>query len=148
METESEAAFTKTTSEKIIDKIKTGDSEYIFNGLCKYNNNELYLDFIFFKHFASVVTYDIVLSIVTNNINAILNTYNTFTVHANLKYLTMTDIDKHRSFISILSTHLKERYPNKLERCNIYNSPLIFSQLYNIVSLFIDRETQKKIKLV
>jgi hypothetical protein len=145
---EEEKIFNITTSDKIINKIKLGDSEYIFNGLCNYENNELYLDYIFFKHFASALTYDIILQLITNTINNILKKHNTFIVHANLKLLTILDIDKHKTFISTLSNHLKESYPNKLDKCNIYNSPLIFSQLYNIVSLFIDKETQKKIKLV
>lgn len=145
---EQEKIFTITTSDKIINKIKNGDSEFIFNGLCKYEHNELYLDYIFFKHFASTLTYDIILQVVTNSINNILKIHNTFIVHANLRFLTILDIDKHKTFIATLSNHLKETYPNKLDKCNIYNSPLIFSQLYNIVSLFIDKDTQKKIKLI
>ena len=135
------------TSEKIINKIKQGESEFILNGLCTNKNNEIYLDYIFFKHFASVSTYSIILNIIINKINNILKSHNTFTVHANLKNLSISDVDKHKTFIGGLSSILKEKYPNKLHKCIIYNSPLIFSQIYGIISLFIDKETQTKIVL-
>ena len=145
---EQENIFNIVTSDEIINKIKSGDTLFIINGLCKHRNYELYLDYIFFKHFASLLTYDIIIQVVTNNIDNILLKYNTFNVYANLKYLTIVDIDAHKSFISTLSKYLKDMYPNKLDTCNIYNSPVFFSQVYNIISLFIDKDTQKKIKLI
>jgi hypothetical protein len=71
-----------------------------------------------------------------------------FNVHANLKNLTLADIDKHKEFIQNISIILKQKYTNKLTKCYIYNAPFVFSQILNIVSLFIDKETQTKIQLV
>jgi hypothetical protein len=69
-------------------------------------------------------------------------------VHVNLKKLTLIDIDKHKEFIQDMSGHLKNKYPDKLIKCYIYNAPFVFSQIFNIVSLFIDKDTQKKIELI
>ena len=44
--------------------------------------------------------------------------------------------------------YLKDKYPEKLAKCYVYNAPFIFTQIFNIVSMFIDKETQKKIELV
>ena len=71
-----------------------------------------------------------------------------FNVHANIKNLTLADIDKHKEFIQNISIILKQKYTNKLTKCYIYNAPFVFSQILNIVSLFIDKETQTKIQLV
>jgi hypothetical protein len=65
-----------------------------------------------------------------------------------MKNLNIIDIDKHKSFIHNIAGFLKEKYPQKLSKCYIYNAPFVFAQIYNIISLFIDKDTQKKIELV
>ena len=135
-------------SEKIISKIKNGEWNDIFEGLCSIKDNVLILDYIFFKHFATKVTYSIIINYVTNNIDTILSNNEKFTVYVNLKKLTLGDIDKHKDFIHDLSLFLKDKYPDKLTKCYIYNAPFVFSQIFNIVSLFIDKDTQLKIELV
>jgi hypothetical protein len=94
------------------------------------------------------VTYSIIINYVTNNIDTILSNNEKFTVYVNLKKLTLVDIDKHKDFIHDLSLFLKNKYPNKLTKCYIYNAPFVFSQIFNIVSLFIDKDTQLKIELI
>jgi hypothetical protein len=59
--------------------------------------------------------------------------------------LTLVEIDKHKNFIQYLSTFLKDKYPQKMEKCYIFNAPFVFSQLFHIISMFIDKETQSKI---
>ena len=66
----------------------------------------------------------------------------------NLKKLTLIDIDKHKEFIQDMSVYLKDKYPDKLIKCYIHNAPFVFSQIFNIVSLFIDKDTQTKIELI
>ena len=50
--------------------------------------------------------------------------------------------------IQYISVYFQEKYPKKLSKCYVYNSPFVFNQLYNILCMFIDKETQKKIELV
>ena len=85
---------------------------------------------------------------ITNNIDNILLTNNEFVVHVSMKKITLSDIDKHKIFIQNISTFLKEKYPDKLLKCYVYNAPYVFKQIFNIISVFIDKETQKKIELV
>jgi len=143
-----EQMFESSTSEKIINEIKQGNSEFIFNGLCNSSKNEIYLDYNFFKYFASQQTYSIIMSIIKTKIDEVLENNKTFIVHANLKSLSVSDVDKHKSFIVSFSSFLKEKYPNKLDKCYLYNCPSIFSQIYTMISVFIDRDTQDKIKLM
>lgn len=136
-----------TSSEKIIEKIKKGEWKDILNGLCFVKENIVVLNYVYFKHFATRETYSLILNFITNNIDAILLKNNYFIVKVNMKNLTIVDIDKHKIFIQNISGYLKEKYPQRLTKCYIYNAPFVFSQFFNIVSIFIDKETQSKIVL-
>ena len=137
-----------SSSEKIIAKIKNGEWKDIMNGLCNIKYSLVILDNNYFKYFATKETYNIILSHVVNNIDTILSVNNGFTIHINMKGLTVSDIDKHYNFIQNISLLFKEKYPNKLTKCFIHNPPFVFSQIFNMISLFIDKETQSKIELV
>jgi len=141
--------FSETpSSEKIITKICGGEWNDIMNGVCNVKNNLVILDNNYFKYFASKETYDIILSHITNNIDHILSVYEGFIVHINMKNVTISDIDKHLKFIQTISIRLKDKYPKKLTKCYIHNAPFVFSQILNIISLFIDKETREKIEVV
>ena len=83
-----------------------------------------------------------------SSIEDILKTHNQFIVHIFMKSLTISEIDKHKTFIYKLSDTLKQKFPDKLDTCFVYRAPFIFSHIYNIISIFIDKKTQKKIKVV
>lgn len=136
------------SSEKIVDKIKKGEWDEILKGLCTIKGNKVILNYIYFRHIAKNETYSYIINYITNNIDQVLLNNNDFIVHVNMKNLNIIDIDKHKSFIQNISGFLKEKYPQKLGKCYVYNAPFVFSQIYNIVSLFIDKDTQKKIELV
>ena len=138
----------ENSSEKIVDKIKKGEWNDILKGLCSSKENSIILNYIYFKHIAKQETYTYILNYITNNIDKVLLTNNEFIVHVNMKNLTIIDIDKHKEYIKLISEFLKNKYPEKLGKCYVYNAPFIFTQIFNIVSMFIDKDTQKKIQLV
>lgn len=141
--------FLETSStENIINKIKNGEWQDIICGLCTTKDNVIILDNIYFKYFATKETYNIILSHIITNIDTILSIYDGFIVHINMKNLTITDVDKHLNFIKHISVLLKQRYSNKLIKCFVHNAPFVFSQILNIVSMFIDKETHAKIELI
>jgi Fe-S cluster biosynthesis and repair protein YggX len=129
----------------IIAKIKRGEWAEILDKLCSMKNDYIVIEYSYFKYIATKETYDIIISIICNNIENLLKQYSTFSVLLNLKMLTMVDIDKHKHFIQYVSNYLKEKYPDKMTKCYIYNPPFVFSQLFNIICMFIDKETQRKI---
>lgn len=137
-----------SSSEKIVEKIRNGEWKDILDNLCFIKENEIILNYIYFKHFATKETYNYILNYITNNIDIVLSKNREFTVHVNMKSLTIIDIDKHKSFIYTISGYLKDKYPQKLAKCYVYNAPYIFAQFFAIVSLFVDKDTQKKIELV
>ena len=137
-----------SSSEKIIEKVIKGEWNDIFKGLCTIKENCVILNYIYFKHIAKQETYNYILNYITNNIDKVLLSNNEFIVHVNMKNLTIVEIDKHKEYIKYISEFLKDKYPEKLAKCYVYNAPFIFTQIFNIVSMFIDKETQKKIELV
>jgi hypothetical protein len=134
--------------QQIITKIKKGEWSDIINGLCYVKDNTIILDNTYFKYFATKETYDIILSHITIKIDNILSIYDGFIVCINMKNLNVSDVDKHISFIQSISLIFKKKYSNKLIKCWVHNAPFVFSQILNIVSFFIDKETQQKIELV
>ena len=140
--------FETHTPEIIINKIKKGEWNDILNSLCRTDGNSIYLDYIYFKYFATKETYEILTNYIMFHINAILSAYDTFTVHVNMKTLTIVEIDKHIAFIQSISSTLKETYSNRMKKCYVYNATFIFSKVLSLLSLFIDQETQRKVELV
>ena len=45
-----------------------------------------------------------------------------------------------------MSNVLKDRFPDKLGVCIIYEGSFIFKQIHSLLALFIDKKTLKKIK--
>lgn len=140
--------FNEHNSDKVRQILNMNNYGEIINGIVKNNNNELLINYSYFKYIASQNTYDIIIQMVLNNIDNILQTRQKFIVHFNIKSLTVAEYDKHKSFISRVSDLLKNRYHDQLYKCYVYNPPFIFEQLYNLISVFIDKDTQKKIELV
>jgi len=136
------------SSEKIILKIKKGEWNDIYKGLCHVTNNSITMEYIFFKYFATKDTYSVIQRLLTNSIETILLNNDNFIFHVNMKYLTISEFDKHKDFIQYISKLLKDNYPNKLYKCYVYNAPFMFSQVLSIISLFVDKETMTKIEII
>lgn len=101
--------FNKTiyTTEFIVSKINGSDIKFILNGICYIKDDALVINYIWFKHFASIQTYDIIQQYLINNIDAILSKYTTFTVYLNMKSLSISQLDKHRNFLNLISSVFK-----------------------------------------
>jgi hypothetical protein len=141
-----ELSFETISSKNGKSSVKSVNFHEILIGLSHVNNDILMLDYSFFKYFASGETYNAITTHITNNIDCILHNNAYFSVYVNMKGLTIAEVDKHKSFIQNISLFLKQKYPNKLGKCCIYNTPFVFSQIYKFVSLFIDKDTQEKIE--
>lgn len=140
--------FKNTLSTNIIETIKTGNWNDILHGICNIKDNSVFLNYSYFKHFGTKETYPIVLDYILYQLDKLLLEHNHFVVHSNIKSLTVSEIDKHKKFIHHISSIMNEKYPDKLFRCYVYNAPFIFSQIMNMVSIFIDKETQRKFVLL
>ena len=132
--------------------IKNKTMNDLLLGFCNINeDNDIILNYSYLKIIKQLIqTLDnnFIINHVVEMIELVLTKNVYFTVHVSLKSLTISDIEKYYSFISNISETLKKKFPDKLEKCFIYNAPFIFSQIFNIISSFVDKQTIIKIQLV
>lgn len=140
--------FDINAKEYVLTKIKNKDYSNIFDNLCKVVDDVLYIDYTYFKYLANETTYDVMDNIILLSINTVLSKYPTFTVHVNMKLLSITDINKHINFIKYICQKLSVLYPDKLHKVYIYNAVFIFSKAFGLIKNFLDIKTQEKIYLV
>lgn len=110
----------------------------------------LLVDFRYFKIFAKPIIYDTIINHCISVFNQSLkeSQRSTFFIHLNLQGLSLFDIENHYSFICKFAEVMKAKYPTHLEGCNLYKAPFIVNQLLRIISLFINKDTQKRFKVV
>lgn len=136
-----------TFSESVNLKINENKLQELLYNFCHIKTkNEITINYKYFKIIKTFIDKNNILYYLIFIIDNILKNYNTFIVHVNIEKLTLLDIDKNRDFIESMSNVLKDRFPDKLDVCLIYEGSFIFKQIYNLLALFIDKNTLKKIK--
>jgi len=112
------------------------------------NENDVTLNFKSLKLINKQLTNDFLLEHLIKNIDLVLTKYDVFKFHINVKSISILDVDKNKDFIKTASIVLKEKYPCRLDTCYIYEAPSMFSNIFKLIFAFVDKETQKKIKIV
>ncbi len=108
--------------------------------------NEISINYEYFKHVNVFIEKSQIFNYLIYIIQTVLKSFETFTVHANIKKLTLLEIDKNKEFIFEISNVLKTKFNDKLDICFIYDGSFIFKQIYNLLSTFIDKSTLNKIR--
>jgi len=135
----------KTTKANII---KTCFNDVLSKLCFSIDTDNILLDYRYFKFIASAENYELIIFYIISVIKNVLKTHETFVFHVNLDTLTLLHVEKYFGFIKKISEVLKVTFPDKLSTCYIYNAPFIFSKIISILSAFVDKKTQQKIKLV
>lgn len=150
MELNIDSLFNNTPNlkQQIISKMREGDFNYILNNLCYIKDDYIVIDSNFFKHFATPDTYAIITQFVMNRFDEYLSQHPLVVVHLNISSINVSLLDKHKSFLANVSQIFSLRYPDILKVCYVYNATFICSQLFNIISLFVDKITMQKIHIV
>jgi len=125
------------------------DKQVILEKICRINENNIFIEYPAFKYFANENTYDEITEFLRDNFNKVLKNHINFNIHLSLKSLTIKEVEKHYNYIGKICGIFNNDFPDSnLDTCYIYNAPFIFSQVLSILSIFIDKVTCKKIKLV
>ena len=121
----------------------------ILNMLCYINlDNNIVLNYQYFKFIGNSKTYTVLIQHIVNVFEKCLSSQPTLKIHLYIKTVTLADINKHLTFIKLFTETLKMKFPDKLEKCFIYDPSFIFSQIYGIISKFIDKPTLQKIEVI
>jgi hypothetical protein len=123
-------------------------NEQITNNICYIHENNVIIQYAFFKQFGNKNNYDIITQHIVNSINSILINYDSINVHFSLHKMDLLDLEKHYDFLLCICKLMQSAYPDKLNKFNIYQPPFIYSKIYSIISTFIDKTTRSRIKLV
>lgn len=124
------------------------DFNEILNKICFMDHDKVFIDYKIMKPILNSNTYDIIFDHLINVTKEILSQNPLINMHVCLKGLTVTDIDKHKNFVLRIIKTFSEQFPNKLNICNLYKTPSIFSQIFALISMFIDKVTINKIRVV
>jgi len=134
-------------SQSINMKINENKLQELLHNFCSVKtNNEIVINYKYFKIINTFIDKNNILNYLIFIVDNVLKNYDTFIVHVNIEKLTLLEIDKNRDFVQNMSNILRDRFPDKLEVCFIYEGSFIFKQVYNLLSLFVDKKTLKKIK--
>ena len=134
-------------SQSINMKINENKLQELLHNFCSVKtNNEIVVNYKYFKIINTFIDKNNILNYLIFIVENVLKNYETFIIHANIEKLTLLEIDKNRDFVQNMSNILRDRFPDKLELCFIYEGSFIFKQVYNLLSLFVDKKTLRKIK--
>lgn len=128
--------YKQLSKEEIISSI------FFIKDLC------VYVDYKFFKKYMTQELYETFVTHVLTLTDDLLQKVELLNIHVCMKTLSITDFDKHREFIFQFVQLVQTRYPNKLNKCFIYETPSIFAQMYKLLSVIMDRETRQKITIL
>jgi hypothetical protein len=118
----------------------------VLNTFCYIkSNNEIIINYESFKILNTIIDKKVILNHLLYTIETVLNQFELFIVHANIKKLTLLEIDKNKDFIYEMSNILKEKFNDKLDSCYIYDSSFIFKQIHQLLAMFVDKKTITKI---
>lgn len=120
----------------------------ILNKMCFIEGDQMLLDYKIMKQILNVNTYDIIFDRLINTTRETISQNALINMHICLKGLTITDMDKHKNFVLRIIKTFSDEFPNKLDVCNLYKTPAIFSQIFALISVFIDKVTINKIKII
>ena len=131
-------------------KNKIVNETNFYQFFCYHKNEHIFLDYSVIKGFdfsksENEPLMDALLHYMLTEFNDTLVKHGSFYVHLNLKTMQNKNIDKYYGFISKSSEMFKMKFPDKLKICFIYNPPFMFSSIYSIFSILMDKETRKKI---
>jgi hypothetical protein len=133
----------------IIDKIRLGKFNEILDGYIRINDNGLVIEPKYLKHFASQLTYDLIVNYMDQLIVQLLTkNCDKFNMYINFQSLSIIDLEKHINFCKYLAALFSNKYPDKLNMCYLYKTSMVFETIFNLVKGFIDKVTLNKIHLV
>ena len=148
MNCENNHCKTFSTIDISLNMYKPLSNEEILSSIFFIKDLCVYVDYKFFKKYMTSSLYESFVTHVLTLTEDLLQKVELLHIHVCMKTLSITDFDKHREFIFKFVQLLQTRYPNKLNKCFIYETPSIFAQMYKLLSVIMDRETKQKITIV
>lgn len=125
---------------------KENNFENLFeNSFFKCLDNDVYIDYPYFKNIISINNDDnniLIIDKLFNIIEDCIKKDKNYNIHLNLESFTITSLEKHKNIIELFLRKIENKiYINLLNNIFIYNTPKSLTHLYNIMNWLIN-ETQ------
>lgn len=120
----------------------------LLNKLAFRRNNDIYFDYKILKVIGNELTFQSIINHIHTVVKGIFEDSPFTNIVVNLKSLALKDVDKFKNFICNLIQIFSDEYPDRLQKCYLFKTPGIFSQIYNIISFGVDKETRQKVQIV
>ena len=145
-----QSVLTETQPEKsiIMDQIQKGNADFVFQGLCRVENGVMIISYSFFKCFATEQTYDIITQVFKNKLEELLTEVGKFIIYINMERFSINQFTKHQKYFIKMSTMFQELYPDKLEKCYLYNTSRTITNIYSLMNMIVDKDTIQKVEIV
>jgi hypothetical protein len=143
--------FDKIDNKYIKTHMKQISNIELIQNLCYIQQkNHIIINYPYFKYITKNNIYNgnEIIQYLINVMQNVLTEYKQFIVHLNTNNLNLIDVEKYYLFIQQISQVMKDQFPEKMKTCYIYNAPYIFSKIFSIISIFIDKKTLQKIKIM
>jgi len=127
--------------------------EQLFTSFCHNQNDEILIDFRYFKILEKINGFhtDIIIEYLVKMIQNILMKRDRLFFHVYLQSFTLVDMEKQYNFIYKLHETVNNLVPNisdKLEKCFLYKAPFVLTQIFSLLSSFVEKKTLANIQVV
>ena len=116
--------------------VQHGNFNELLELFCKINENEIIVDYYYFKYLGNSQTYTIFTNFVVGHIDHILQLHDKFDVQLSIKKLSVMEINKHLNYIRFVSNMLKTKYQNKISSHSSSNPNVSGSKYLNLEKFF------------
>ena len=120
---------------------KSLDLHGVFHKLCNYRDNNIYLDSrygkLLIKH---NIDLKLIQDYICNIVEKVLLTHSKYEIHANLESLSIFDFEKYKTFIYDMTNVFRVKFANRLEKCYLYNTSIIFKLMHGFFKRVMSKE--------
>jgi hypothetical protein len=121
---------------------KTLDLHGLFHKFChNLNENNILIDSRYFK---MLVKHNMPMTLIQdylcNVVEKTLTTNTHYVIHANLESISVFDFNKYQTFILNITSVFRARFANRLGKCNLHNTSILFKIMHGFLKKFLSKE--------
>jgi hypothetical protein len=138
----------KNECANLVSKL-VGTNNMLNHCIYAFDGYKVYIDYAVFKTFVCTDNYNLIVDYFMNVIQTIINEYGRYQLYVNLQTLTISAIERYRSFIMLLSSRcVAEQIEPFIEIFQIHNAPSFLTATSSLLSPFMPDSVKNKLVFV
>lgn len=120
---------------------KTLDLLGLFHKVCNHRDNNIHVDSRYFKLLIKhKIDIQLIQDYICNVVEKVLLTHSKYEIHANAGSLSIFDFEKYKLFIHDMTNAFRMKFTNRLEKCYLYNTSIIFKLMHGFFKRIMSKE--------